>query len=115
VADIGLNRKGFLFRPGFTSQGMTVENLMLFSFYKGDFKNMLIVKNAYMDNSGNCDENVKNDCWQYDCSVNFSKSEKDYYDVEITEKGTIKKNGKLDKVDSKQGYSFIDGIYKKKN
>lgn len=115
IKDIGNNKKGFFFRVGFTSEGFTSENVMIFSYYNGSFKSVLELKNAYMDNSGDCDPNTPNDCWQYSYTLTPIKERGEYYDLLFSKRGQVKQNGKLSNVNVQEKYGFVNGKYIKKD
>ena len=112
-AKIGLNKLALFFTPGYTLEGYTVEHLAGYSFVNNQFLEILKIENAFMDNTGNCDSSKINDCWRYEYKLNIANSDKEYFDIILHKKGTLKSIGdKIIPIDSTCFYIFSNGKYK---
>jgi hypothetical protein len=101
----------YIFKPGTTSAGITAESVMIYAYFNAEFKKLLYLKDAYMDNDGDCDLSVQNSCWKYEYKISFIDSTKSYSNFILLKKGTFKKGKKLLKIDSHEIYKFTNGVY----
>jgi len=108
---IGKESYGFLFSPGFTGQGITTEAVVLYTQRYDGFKQILDIEDAAMDNSGACDENVPNSCWQYTYKLDVVDAQKNYNDLLFTQKGTKVVNGKKVSAKASVKYHFAGTSY----
>ncbi|MEO6523527.1 MAG: hypothetical protein ABIN91_17725 [Mucilaginibacter sp.] len=101
----------YLFKPGTTFSGTTVENIMIYSFYNSLFKKLLFIKEAAKDNEGDCDKKIPGSCYGYNYTINFADPSKEYSDIILNTKGTAKKSGKIVSMASSKVYHFNNGQY----
>lgn len=93
----------FLLESGYSNQGYTSTSKTIFSF-SGDSWQEIGSIGVHEDNYGTCDEtppeseeSAMGPCWQYDGTISIStEQEKDYPDLLVMQKGTMKnESGKI--------------------
>ncbi len=109
LKQIGKDRYGILFFMGYTNQGYTVENLLLYAINRKEINNVLEIKDAAMDNKGAANEKK----WGYKYDIRFIDSNLEYYDINFSTKGTYldDDSGKIKTINKEIVYSFQNEGY----
>ena len=109
---MGPQSYGYLFFPGFTSAGITNEDLVMYALINGKLTKLLNIENVYMDNLGDCDSTQGN-CFTYNYEYYFHPElpRKILYDFELIRKGTLFQNNKLQLINDTAIYKYIDNRY----
>lgn len=97
--------------PGFTNQGVTVENTQVFYFNeaKGEPVLALLLENTYEDNLGFCEEDEYN-CYSYKSELTFKNDQ-----LVVHKKGTLFlfEKGRVVNIDETSSYMFNGSLFKK--
>jgi hypothetical protein len=108
---LGPDNYAFIAAPGGTGQGLTTENLMMYSYYQGDFNNILTVQDVAGDNSGECDAKVAGSCWSYNYTLTVANKPASYNDILLNKKGTENRDGKVMPLDTTINFQFAGNKY----
>ena len=98
---IGANKHAILFHSGFTHMGVDDSWTTIYDLYW--MKNLKTIR-TYYDNSSYYPENEKDKIVIIDKKIEFEKSEKEYYDLIITEKVKNSTNVKVFEYKNIEGY-----------
>lgn len=106
---IGKNRRGYLFKPGFTGQGITEGGMVLIAEFGDSFAPVAELDDTFSEKT---DDKERRE-WGYDSKFEFSTSpDAEWYDLTVTTTGNCPGKGrKLVKVNRTRRLTFRDGAY----
>jgi len=106
------NGIGFLVTTGDYGQGEGNFSYEIYCYYDKWFSKMLEIVDCGGDNNGNYKNN--SDRYEYGSKLKFVNTGKAFYDIQALKMGTIKKNGKVVKINQLSTYTYQNGKYFKK-
>ena len=111
---IGPHRYAYQIEPGFTGQGITSKDMLIFEI--SDSLNILESLSFYplhYDNAGMCSDTAANfpKCFSYSTSLDFLPGQDGYYDIKAYKKGTDIVDDKIINIDSTFYYTYKDRRY----
>lgn len=106
---IGKNRRGYLFEPGFTGQGITEGGMVLIAEFGDSFALVAVLNDTFSEKTDDKDRRE----WGYDSKFVFSPSpDAEWYDLTVTTTGNYPdEREKLVKVNRTRRLTFKDGAY----
>lgn len=107
---IGKNRRGYLFEPGLTGQGITEGGMVLIAEFGDSFAQVAVLNDTFSEKT---DDMGRRRVWGYDSKYEFSPSPNaEWYDLTVTTTGNYPdEKEKLVKVNRTRHLTFKDGAY----
>ena len=112
IKQIGKNHWGIILHPGFTGQGYTVENMLVYTFIKDRFIKVFetVGDGILSDNDGaTYDDSLKSHYYSYNSKISYDNSHStDFYDILIHTQGTRfnENSNKVEPIDEKKQYRY---------